>query len=724
MPFLKRSSIPLVLLLLFLLTTAFSRPRPILALVLPDGRTYDQAHDTGYIDWSGPVGYVYLRHRDGTYLPPEEGGALCGSGCNEWVTRIDGGGSVSGSFDRNVSLFELMVSFTHDASAGTATLRACSSFDSVKVYSGPGNGLPGFLSLALNVPAGCRNWSLSASGGYIDFRAVDVAYASPPPISSPTGTATRTFTPLPTLTFIPTRTPTATATATYTSTPISSPTGTMTFTPTATNTPTVIPSPSGTPTPLPPMVNGQVVCDLWGDAGWCRGGAELELVASDPQGYAVTITGELAGTPFICENTCSLPLPEGTGTANYTATSSSGRTANGSSTWKRDVTPPVLSLVVPPVDGKQGWYVSALDVSATASDSYSGVMSVQASMDEGNAWEPLPLHLDDGVYPVTVQARDVAGNVITVTDVFQIDTVPPVTNIEELVEGTLVRGAVTLSGQLDDVTSGPAGGEFSFDEGLTWEPVSVAGNGSWSFQWETQGLSNGTCILLLRGVDDAGNVGIPGQVEVLVDNQPPSVSLTKRWWIWESGTLKVSPNTFPIATVRLTISDRQNRWPAVVVEYKPDKVPGVVSWDRRFANEVLAPFGEYRVDVLACDVHDLCGSASGVIAIPVMATGTPTITPTLTVTGTATFTPISTATTTAFPTENPVTPMPEVTPDPAQVMKSRPIPWWQLLGVLGMMLVVASASVIDPRPQAIQRLSETLKQISHSNHLDLDQDEE
>ena len=220
MKLLKRSAIPAGLLLLFLLTTAFGHPRPNLALVLPEGRTYDQAHDTGYIDWSGPVGYVYLRHRDGTYLPPEEGGALCGSGCNEWVTRIDRGGSVSGSFDRNVSLFELMVSFTHDASAGTATLRACSSSYSVDVYTGPGNGLPGFLSLALNVPAGCRSWSLSASGGYIDFRAVDVAYASPPPISSPTGTATRTFTPLPTLTFTPTRTPTATATATYTSTPI------------------------------------------------------------------------------------------------------------------------------------------------------------------------------------------------------------------------------------------------------------------------------------------------------------------------------------------------------------------------------------------------------------------------------------------------------------------------------------------------------------------------
>ena len=704
MRLLKRSVIPLGLLLLFLLTTAFGHPRPNLALALPEGRTYDQAHNTGYIDWSGSVGYVNLTHRDATYLPPEEGGGACGSGCTEQVTRLNNGGTVSGSFAGAVGYFEVMVSFTHDSSAGTATVRACSATRSVKMYSGPGRGLPGFISVSLAVPASCRNWSLSASGGYVDFRSVDANYISPPP------TATRTFTPPPTLTFTPTRTPTATATATFTSTP------TMTFTPTATYTPTA------TPTPLPPVVNGQVVCDLWGDAGWCRGDASLELAASDPQGYAVTISGDLAGTPFTCGDVCSFPLPEGTGTANYTATSSSGRTASGSSIWKRDVTPPELSLVVPPVDGQLGWYVSALDLSAVASDDHSGVLSVQASMDEGATWKELPLHLDDGVYPVAVQARDVAGNVSTVSDVYRIDTVPPVTIIEEPVEGTLVRGAVTLSGQVEDETSGPAGGEFSFDDGLTWGLVAVAGNGTWSFQWDTQGLSNGAYTLFIRGIDEAGTVGSPGQTEVLVNNLPPSVTLTKRWWIWETGTLKVSPNTFPIASVRLKISDRQNRWPAVVLEYDPDKVPGVISWDRRFANGILAPSGDYHVYVVVCDVHDLCGSASGVIAIPVGATGTPSFTVTPTVTVTATFTPTSTATATAFPTEIPRTPVPEVTPEPE--IENQPFLWWQLLGLLGLMLVIASTSVVDPRPQALRCLAESLKQLSNSNHLDLSQGDE
>jgi hypothetical protein len=687
-----------------------------MALALPEGRTYDQAHNTGYIDWSGSVGYVNLTHRDGTYLPPEEGGTSCGSGCTEQVTRINNGGTVSGSYAGTVSYFEVMISFTHDSSAGTATLQACSATQVDNTYTGPGGGLPGFLSIALSVPAGCSNWSLSASGGYVDFRAVDVTYSYIPP------TATRTFSSLPTFTrtatatqtFTSTLTPTFTQTATSTATA----TSTQTFTPTATNTPT----PTATPTPLPPVVNGQVLCDQWGDAGWCRGIASLELTASDPQGYAVTITGNLAGTPFTCGDSCSLALPEGTGTANYTATSSSGRTVSWLSTWKRDVTPPDVSLVLPPVNGKNGWYVSALDLSATASDTHSGVLSVRASMDEGHTWEPLPLHLNDGIYPVAVQTRDVAGNVSTVTDVFYVDTVPPVTSIEEPVDGTLVRSVVTLSGQVEDVASGPAGGEFSFDDGLTWQPVSVAGNGIWSFQWDTQGVSNGSYTLLVRGLDAAGNMGEPGQVEVVVDNLPPSVSLTKRWWIWETGTLKVSPNTFPIASVRVKISDWQNRWPAVVVVYDPDKMPGEISWNRYFANGVLASSGEYRVEVVVCDVYELCGSASGVITIPVVATSTPTFTPTPTMTATAAFTPTSTATATALLTEIPVMPVPEVTPVPAQGTGSRPFPWWQMLGLLGLMMAIASASVVDPRPQAIYRLMDSMKQISDSNHLDSFQD--
>ena len=74
-----------LLLLLLLLTSSLASARSLSAVSLLEGRTYDQAHDTGYIDWSGTVQYIDLLHKDGTSLPPDEGGTYCGAGCREDV---------------------------------------------------------------------------------------------------------------------------------------------------------------------------------------------------------------------------------------------------------------------------------------------------------------------------------------------------------------------------------------------------------------------------------------------------------------------------------------------------------------------------------------------------------------------------------------------------------------------------------------------------------------
>jgi len=52
-------------------------------------------------------------------------------------------------------------------------------------------------------------------------------------------------------------------------------------------------------------------------------------------------------------------------------------------------------------------------------------------------------------------------------------------------------------------------------------------------------------------------------------------------------------------------------------------------------------------------------------------------------------------------------PSPEIPPEPAQPAHS--IPFWQILGLLGLFLAIASASVVDPRPAALDRLRESIK---------------
>jgi hypothetical protein len=452
-----------------------------------------------------------------------------------------------------------------------------------------------------------------------------------------------------------------------------------------------------------------VVCDRWGDAGWCRGNETLELIASDPQGFDVTINGDLDGDPFTCGSSCILSLPEGMGTANYTGTSESGRTANGSSTWQRDSTLPLLNWVLPPVDGRNGWYVSQVEVSATASDAVSGLYSLNGSLDGGTTWRAFPIQLSDGIHPIQAHARDVAGNEVLQSRSVRIDTVPPVSQFTSHSNGEIVQGNISLTGRMEDATSGAAGGELSIN-GSTWQAVSMDTGDTWSFTWHTNEVPNGQYVLQMRGMDQAGNVGDVISLTLFVDNGPPRVSITERWWIWEVGELEVSTNHFPIASVRVTISDLQNRWPAVVLDFDPDNDTDTISWNRRFEDGTLAPSGEYRVVAIACDIHDLCGSDTGIIAIPFVATSTTTLTPSPT--STSTMTPQVTFTATpipATPTPVLVASTPEIFREPIQPTRS--IPFWQLLGLLGLFLVIASASVIDPRPAAIDRLRESINLI-------------
>ncbi len=680
--------------ILFLWTSTSTHAAPLAAYSLPEGRTYDQAHDLGYIDWSGSAQYVYITHRDGSSLPPEEGGTFCGSNCSEWVTRLGNGGVASGSFDRDVSYFEIMVGFTPDSSVGNAVLRACSSVDTW--YLQTGSGLPGFVSMAIAVPAGCRSWSLTASGGYVDFRSIDVEYIGPPSTATPTPSRTPTFTPT------VTRTPTATFTPSLTPTLTFTPT--MTYTPTATYTNT----PSPTPTPLPPQIIGVVVCDLWGDAGWCRGNETLELSASDPQGFDVTIAGDLNGVPFTCGDSCDLPLPEGTGTANYTVTSTSGRTASGSSTWQRDGTPPDLAVLLPPVDGRNGWYVSEVDLSATATDAISGLSILNGSLDGGTSWISFPVFFTDGNHLALIHARDVAGNEVTVSRRILVDTVAPIVQITSHTNGDVVQGDVRISGSMEDLTSGPEGGEISIDGGNTWQPVLLEA-GNWSFAWRSGEVPNGEYIIQVRGSDRASNDSAVSTISLTVENAPPAVSITERWWIWETGTLKVSSNHFPIASIQVTIRDPQNRWQKVELSFNPGKNTYLVKWDRRFGDGTLAPSGEYPVLAVACDVNGLCGQDEGKIVIPEMATSTATITPSPMATSTLmpSVTPVATQIP-PTPTLVTITPIPE---EPPKLVRFS-LPLWQIIGLLGLFMMIASASLVDPRPKALERLSETFRMMS------------
>ena len=145
------------------------------------------------------------------------------------------------------------------------------------------------------------------------------------------------------------------------------------------------------------------------------------------------------------------------------------------------------------------------------------------------------------------------------------------------------------------------------------------------------------------------------------------------------------------------------------MDFDPGKNSYIVKWDRRFGDGMLAPAGEYPVLAVACDVNGLCGQDAGRIVIPEMATSTPTLTPSPTATSTLmpSITPVATQIP-PTPTLVLITPVPEETPDPA--LSSLPL--WQIIGLLGLLMMIASASVVDPCPKALERLGETFKVLS------------
>jgi hypothetical protein len=171
----------------------------------------------------------------------------------------------------------------------------------------------------------------------------------------------------------------------------------------------------------------------------------------------------------------------------------------------------------------------------------------------------------------------------------------------------------------------------------------------------------------------------------------------------------VSSNHFPIASIQVTIRDPQNRWQKVELSFNPGKNTYLVKWGRRFGDGTLAPSGEYPVLAVACDVNRLCGQDEGRIVIPEMATSTATLTPSPT--ATSTLMPSVTPVATRIPPTLALVTITPVTEEPPELVRLS-LPLWQIIGLLGLFMVIASASVVDPRPKALERLGETLRNIS------------
>ncbi len=439
--------------------------------------------------------------------------------------------------------------------------------------------------------------------------------------------------------------------------------------------------PNCTESDRPPSISGNVTCGQSGQNGWCVNNAQLVLTATDPQGYAVTIGGDLNGAPFSCGASCTLDLPVGTGTAHYTATAATSGMSSppDSKPWAYDPELPAPKINLSGTQGTNGWYISTVDVQATGTDAISGIAGASISVDGGA--ERSSATLSDGVHTVKAIAIDNAGNISDPKYVtIPIDATNPVLDMSAAgapgANGWYVSN-VQASASASDVTSGINAFEVTVDGGpwtdytspitfsdgqhtvqfkatdnasnVTTSPLQThkidivapvitptvtgtTGTDGWytsavqvsatatdttsgmdAFEasvdgglWTTYGaplsLSNGRHSVQFRAADAAGNSSQVTQ-SVSVDTAGPVIDLPASWTLGRTIEYRVTDAQSGLASVRVVIEDQNERYAKVAwnEDVSGASFDGEIDWNGKFKDGTVAPPGTYLAWVKAWD---------------------------------------------------------------------------------------------------------------------------
>jgi len=146
---------------------------------LKSGRTYDQ--ETDYIQWNGNVSLhkpiSQGHHHKATFGRRRQ--------LYQWLYRTghpDQGWGISFRNFTYLKTFSVQVAYSGSSSVGTAVIKACGKTVLTQDLYLDGSSVPGFNNFptpAWNVPtSGDCSWSISATGGYVDFRAVTTTFRS------------------------------------------------------------------------------------------------------------------------------------------------------------------------------------------------------------------------------------------------------------------------------------------------------------------------------------------------------------------------------------------------------------------------------------------------------------------------------------------------------------------------------------------------------------------
>jgi hypothetical protein len=189
-------------------------------------------------------------------------------------------------------------------------------------------------------------------------------------------------------------------------------------------------------------------------SGWYNSTATVTVTASDGENAVGQVQVSLDRGPWM-NYTAAIKISDpGAHTVEARAVDLVGHESEvASASFKVDVKAPVTAKTVAGTLGKNGWYISDVQVILTPGDDLSGVASTVYRINAG-AWttytEPVAMSID-GTYNFEYRATDLAGNTETVKNVtIKVDKTPPTITFTSHKDGQKVNMAsVTLIGKTD-----------------------------------------------------------------------------------------------------------------------------------------------------------------------------------------------------------------------------------------------------------------------------------
>ncbi len=186
-----------------------------------------------------------------------------------------------------------------------------------------------------------------------------------------------------------------------------------------------------------------------------------------------------------------------------------------------DTAPPVSSGTVEGDLGSKGWYISSVNVTLTAVDETSGARTTHYRVD-GGPWQLYNGFLvvtEDGIHTVEFYSIDEASNQeATRTLEIKVDSTPPIlTIVSPEAGGWETSSPALILWTAEDQASGIDRYQVAVDGGV------AANLGDRS--WVSRELEDGSHSILVRALDNAGNV-VEASVEFNLDSTPPVVAIT------------------------------------------------------------------------------------------------------------------------------------------------------------------------------------------------------